>query len=103
MRALLLIALLVLTACPSGPPAPEPVTPPRPGPLDPPSPDPGPAATACERACARSAQLGCDGAGSDCVDVCERYEQLGGEMSKHPDCQARAADCRALEACRAGQ
>jgi hypothetical protein len=94
MRALLLTALLALCACAHvTPPAPEP---------GPPDPEPGPAATACERSCARAAELDCNGAGPNCVEACERYEALGGELARNPECQAKAATCEQRDACRSG-
>jgi hypothetical protein len=97
MRSLLLIALLALAACAH-------MTPPGPEPVDPPSPDPGPAATPCERSCAKADELGgCNGAGGpNCVEACERYEALGGELARNPECQAKASTCEQRAMCRSG-
>jgi hypothetical protein len=96
-----------LTGCPSVTPTPAPVTPPGPGPVDPPpAPDPDPAATPCERACANADRHHCDSGGPLCVRACERDEELGGEFTRHPDCQSRSSGpdaCAAIEACRGGQ
>jgi hypothetical protein len=99
---------LVLSGCPSGPPTPAPVTPPAPGPVDPvppwDSPDAGPAATPCQRACAKADELDCDHDGAPdpkCPEACERYEALGGAFKRNPECQATARTCAEHKACRA--
>jgi hypothetical protein len=103
-RALLLTALLALTACPG--PMPAPVTPPGPVPVDPTPPwdppDPAPAATPCGRAEQHGRSvLGCS-LPANFVQTCESYGQLAGSSGYDPECMQHAPDCDAFSDCRGG-
>jgi len=63
--------------------------------------DPPKPVAACEAACARLVELGCDAGqptpeGTTCVQVCEDTERTGW-TTMHPDCVAEAASCEEAE------
>ncbi len=110
MIKLLLLSALFASTCEVGPfpkPAPQPDPP---SPWDssdaaPPAPEEvdGAAPSACSRACAKLAALGCPEAkpttgGASCIQVCANAESSG-VVSLDPDCVSRAASCKAAVAC----
>lgn len=108
MRSVLL-AILLLSGCPSCDPVPDP----QPSDVMPPMGTggaPAPhgtggvhAGSPCEDMCVNRAVHGCDGAGAGCVETCERYQELAIQspaLDEHPTCQARADTCAAMDACR---
>lgn len=110
MRALLL-ALALCTGClatvqpPAPEPAPDPLPqpPPVPEPVPAPQPAPGPAATPCERAFARSVEIGCGYDAEGFGLACQAFADLdgaGGDAGWDLDCMGRSTSCAELERCR---
>lgn len=93
-RRPLVLALLLIGACVTTPPAPVP--PPSPG-YDPPAPE------ACAAACEKLTELHCPEAtptrnGLSCRTICERVER-GGYMSFRPKCIAGASSVETVRTC----
>ncbi len=107
IRPFIILAAMCLSACPSAPYTPPPV-PPDPAPVDPPNPqpEPGPAPTSpCERAFARSVELGCGYDAQGFAIACGAFSDLdtaGGEAGWDLECMANAPGpgCAAFERCR---
>lgn len=98
MRSLLALALL--TACAACTAYTwDPPLPPRPPPEQ-------SDAGACERACARLSELGCEEAqptpgGATCLEVCETAE-TSGYFTLDPNCIAEVGQCSDVERCTYG-
>ncbi len=96
IRAIGLLAFLVLASCPGCPPAPPPVTP-----------DASDAAAApgtCAAVCQNGRRLGCPFAqptpqGASCEEVCSNVQGTG-IATWDLGCRSAASSCAAIDACR---